>query len=100
LPTDGLSEADINKKSTSDKRKRRIARVAKFPLPVIRKHEIPKILASGEVKTRPQKKKAKFPLPVLRKHEIPIVLASGVVDNRPQKKKVCIQLIFITIKHV
>lgn len=43
LPKENLSEADINAKSTSDHRKRRIAHVPKFPLPVIKKPTLPVI---------------------------------------------------------
>ena len=70
MPTDGLSEVDINKKSTSDRRKRRIAHVPKFTRPVLKKHVTTEVLAKGEVKCR------------------------------PQKKEVRIQVIFIPVKHV
>lgn len=37
MGNEGLTDDEINRRSTSDKRKRRIAHIPKFPLPVIKK---------------------------------------------------------------
>lgn len=49
MPKENLSEADINAKSTLDKRKRRLAHVPKFPLPVIKKPILPVIEEKKEI---------------------------------------------------
>lgn len=50
MSKENLSEADINAKSTSDKRKRRLAHVPKFPLPVIKKPILPVIKKKKKLK--------------------------------------------------
>lgn len=52
MPKTNLSEADINAKSTSDKRKRRVAHVPKFPLPVIKKPILPVIEKKRKLKSK------------------------------------------------
>lgn len=41
LPRENLSQAELERKSTSDNRKRRVAHYAWFPLPVIKKPIVP-----------------------------------------------------------